>query len=117
MIRLLRPTSAASFTSKSWRFFELICSLLATKVSISVATFRSIYNCSMSEMSLAKGYLRKKLRTRISLMFDFLLKREFFSVCDEGSFYEWFRASGFRRLRAWIAFILPSGRQIQSILK
>ena len=50
------------------------------------------------------GYFLKKLRTRISLMFDFLLKRvdePWESVVER----EPLRFSGLRRLSAWIAFI------------
>ena len=50
------------------------------------------------------GYLRKKLRTRISLMFDFLPKRVV-DPCDRVVEREPLRASGLRRLSAWIAFI------------
>ena len=69
------------------------------KASISLATCLSSYSYCMSLISPEMGYLRKKLRTRISLMFDFLLKRDVVSeLCP--TWPGFLIASFFRKLRA-----------------
>ncbi len=97
--RLWRLTSEARRDSNSCRFFELIWLFEWTKLPISFATFRSIYSCYMSLILPSRGYFRKKLRTRMSLMFDFLPKRE---PASESVFeiLSMLRASGLRRLSA-----------------
>ena len=78
--RLESPTSLANLVSNSCKALELMLAapycLESTKSPIFCATFLSISSWSASGVTSVIGYWRKKFLISISLMFDFLPRRE-----------------------------------------
>ena len=105
----VRLCCLASCCSKSVKLRVEISLVVATNLSNSWATSLSICNCWRSSVVAVSGYLRKKLRTRISLMLDFLFWNRVLLALSMLLTAWWLRVfAGFLRLSAWMAFMLDS---------